>query len=85
MLEFFGKEGVLHLNDVRFTFASFTYANKAKKLLARANVYSKLIKLGTQETGTGCTHGLSVSGENYYRAVEILRSNNVNYRVINRL
>ncbi len=72
------------MGDVHFTFASFTYANKAKKALARANVHSSLIKLSADVSNSGCTHGLSLAREDFYTAVTILREQGINYRVFGR-
>ncbi|MBR3806629.1 MAG: DUF3343 domain-containing protein [Clostridia bacterium] len=69
------------MNEVIFTFDSVTYANKAKKILSRAGVQSKLIKLSDSNESGGCIHGLSVSKEGYYTAVKALREIGVSYRV----
>ncbi len=70
------------MNGVRFTFASFTYASKARKLLSRGNIKSKLIKLGAKETATGCTHGLVIERTDFYAAVGILRKEKIGYKVL---
>ena len=64
-----------------FIFPSFTYANKARKLLGRANIQSRPIKLGPRESGGDCAHGLSVLHKNYYAAVKIFLENGIEYSV----
>ena len=66
------------------SFNSFTNASKAKKALLQANVRSKLVKLGTHETGADCTHGLEIADGDFYTAVKILREKNINYNLIKR-
>ena len=63
-----------------FVFASMTYANKAKRLLSRANIQSKLIKLTAEDEG-GCVHGISVFDADYYDSVRIFRENGLEYKV----
>ena len=63
-----------------FVFASMTYANKAKRLLLRANIQSKLIKLTAEDDG-GCIHGISVLDTDYYDSVRIFRENGLEYKV----
>ena len=78
---FFDKEGVLHLDEVTFTFDSVTYANKAKKLLQRVGVTSKLIKLTRPADDGGCVHGLTLSRVEYYTAIKLLREYGIAYKV----
>ncbi len=73
------------MDGVRFTFASFTYANKAKKILSRGNIKSKLVKLGTDDGAGGCTHGLIVEREYFYAAIGILRREKIAYKVLDRI
>ena len=63
-----------------FVFSSMTYANKAKRLLLRANIQSKLIKLTADDDG-GCVHGVSVSEIDYYDSVRIFREAGLEYKV----
>ncbi len=72
------------MGEVRLTFASFTYAGKARKMLLHGNVKSKIIKLDAEAGGTGCTHGLVIQKSDFYTAVGILRKENINYRVIDK-
>ena len=58
-----------------------TYAIKARKLLLRCGIQSKLIKTDSQDSGTGCRHGLEISNKDYFEAVKILGENGITFSV----
>lgn len=58
---------------------SVTYAQKAKKLLAREGLVSKLIKTDASAVGMGCTYGIEIPSKNLFSAANVLRSNGVSY------
>ena len=70
------------MEKITFTFSSFTYANKARKLLLRAKIDATPTKLGPEESGNGCAHGLSVSHNDYYSAIKVLIENGIEYGVV---
>ena len=63
---------------------SVTYAFKARKLLLRAGIEAKLIKVSSTESGTGCNHAIEISLDDFYSAVAILRENAVEYSVLSK-
>ena len=63
------------------TFNSITYAIKARKLLSREAVKTKLIKLDSTGEEGGCKYGLEISSAELYFAVSILRNAELEYRV----
>lgn len=69
------------MDEVIFTFDSITYANKAKKILSRVGIQSKLIKLSSSNEHGGCVHGLTIPREHYYTAIKALREFEIAYRV----
>jgi len=58
-----------------------TYAVKAKNLLSRSGIKSRLVKLDGGEEGTGCTHGLEIYEEQLYSVASVLRERNISYRI----
>lgn len=72
------------MEEIIFTFPSFTYANKARRLLQRAELTASPIKLGPIESGNGCAHGLSIPHRDYYSAVRLLLENRIEYGVYRR-
>ncbi len=58
----------------RLSVGSVTYAEKAKRALASAAVYSEMIKLDGDSRGKGCVYGLEVSCSQLENARSILRS-----------
>ena len=69
------------MNKNIITFESVTYAIKARKILSRANISSKLIKTDSLSLSAGCTHGLEISASSFLDAVKLLRDNNIEYSV----
>ena len=69
------------MNKTIVTVQSVTYAMKARKLLLRYKIQSKLIKTESQDSGTGCKHGLEISNKDYFEAVKILGENGVKFSV----
>ena len=63
---------------------SVTYAFKARKLLLRAGIDAKLIKVNGTASVTGCNHAIEINPDDFYSAVAILRENAVEYSVLSK-
>ena len=72
------------MEEIIFTFPSFTYANKARRRLHRAELSAIPVKLGPSESGSGCAHGLGISRADYYSAVKLFLENQIEYGVSKR-
>jgi hypothetical protein len=70
------------LEKIIFTFSSFTYANKARRLLLRSAINAAPTKLGPSESVGGCAHGLSVSYKDYDSAVKPFIENGIAYGIV---
>lgn len=75
------KEGVSDLNTIIVSVGTVTYAMKARKLLLKNGIQSKLIKSDSSDNGTGCTHGIEISNKDYFEAVRILGEGGIKYSV----
>ena len=64
------------------TFNSITYALKGRKILTRAGIVSKLIKVDSDLTG-GCTYGVEIEDRYYFDAIGALKNAGINYSVHN--
>ena len=69
------------VDKTTITVGSVTYAIKARRLLMRMNIKSKLVKLDTKKSKNGCTHGLEFSTEDFYAAVMGLKNAGINYSI----
>lgn len=69
------------MNKIILTVRSPTYAIKLKRLLHRAGLWARTIKLDGNDGVTGCLHAVEISGEDLYSAVVILKENQIEYRV----
>ena len=58
-----------------------TYAIRLRRLLSRARIPSRLIKVDNTAGGGGCSHGVEISREHLFQAVAIMRENGVEYSV----
>ena len=70
------------MDEIIFAFPSFTYANKARRLLQKAKLAATPIKLGPMESSNGCAYGLAISRESYYTAVNLFIENEIEYSVL---
>ena len=68
------------MNKIIVTLGSVTYAIKLRKLLAREDIESELVKVNTKETN-GCTHGVKIDQKDLLRAVVIMREKGFEYSV----
>ena len=75
------EEGVRDLNTSIFTVGSVTLAVKARKLLARAGIRSRLVKTDAAKTGNGCRYGIEFSTFDFYGVSAELRKNGISYEV----
>ena len=69
------------MNTVTITVGSVTNAVKAKKILHRIKIQSRLVKLDSMKTQNGCTHGLEIHSSVFYTAVKELIKEGVTYSV----
>ena len=72
------------MNDIIVTVGSVTYAIKLKRLLSRANIRSKLVKVEDADIKSGCQHAVSIRYEDFYKAVVIMREMNIPYSIYNK-
>ena len=69
------------MNTMTVTFPTVTYAMKAKNLLARVGIHSKLIKIGGNSSG-GCVYALRVEVSDYYDLVFELKNSGIPYGIL---
>ena len=69
------------MNKTIVTVETVTYAMKARKLLLRSGIQSKLIKTDSQDSVSGCRHGLEISSSDYFETVKILGENGIKFSV----
>ena len=69
------------MNKTIVTVETVTYAMKARKLLLRSGIQSKLIKTDSQDSKKGCRHGLEISNKDYFETVKILGENGIKFSV----
>ena len=69
------------MNKTTVTVGSVTYAMKAKRLLSRMNIQSKLVKVDASKTAGGCTHGLEFASADFYTVVMGLKNAGIHYSI----
>ena len=69
----------MQLEKTTITVGSVTYAIKARRLLMRMNIRSKLVKLDATKSANGCTHGLEFATEDFYAVVMGLKNAGIDY------
>ena len=61
---------------------SMTLALKAKKSLARANIFSEIVKLEPNMTQMGCAYGIQFDCFQLNNSLDVLNKNRINYTEI---
>lgn len=69
------------MNKIIVTVGSVTYAIKLRRLLIRDGIEARLVKVDNTAEKTGCSHGVEISGDDFYRAVVIMKENQIEYSV----
>ena len=59
--------------------ASVTYAMKGIRLLSSSKITSKLVKIDSASSSSGCTHGIMINEADFLNAVRILRDHGIPY------
>lgn len=65
----------------RLSLGSITYAEKAMRVLARAAIYSEIVKLDSDER-RGCVYGLELNFAQLENAKTVLRTAKVKFKDI---
>ena len=69
------------MNTIIITVGSVTATMKAKKILQRAKIQSKVVKSDLIDKYNGCTHGLEISNNLLYDAARELIKEGIEYTV----
>ena len=69
------------MKPVVFGFESITNAMKARKLLRRAGISSRLVRLDEIDSEYGCTYSLEINETLLLDAIAVLRRGSVSYRL----
>ncbi len=67
------------MSNCLITLKSATFAMKAKKILSENSILSSIVKLDSEYTGKGCSHGIRVDCRHKARAEHLLKENSVPY------
>ena len=70
------------MKKIIITFASLTYAVKAKRLLEAIGIASRLVKVDSSYSREGCTHGIEIQYNNFMAAVHRLKTGGIPYSVL---
>jgi hypothetical protein len=70
------------LNKLSLSFASITFAQKARRILNGNGVFAELIKFDAQKSSTGCTYGLKIDHKNYLNAIGLLKEHGIPYSTL---
>ena len=81
MYAFLSRKEFRVLNTAILTVGSVTYAIKARKLLLRSGIRSKLVKVNENKSARGCSHGIEIDGSDFYSVVAVLRESGIPYSV----
>ena len=71
--------------DYYFTFRSVTFAQRAQRVLASADIASELRRAPKNMSVKGCGYALRIRAANAGRAAEVLKSGGVSYSAVYRM
>lgn len=63
------------------TVGSVTYAIKVKKLLERAAITAKVVKVESSKSSKGCAYGIKIPSPLFYNAAALLRNKGIDYSI----
>lgn len=72
------------MNKTTITVGSVTYAIKLRKLLIKAGIGSRLVKVDNTSLNKGCSHGVEILDSDFYQAIVIMKDNGIEYSVYNK-
>ena len=75
------KAEVLILKKSIVTVKTVTIGQKGRKALAKHGIKSNIVKIDSSNSEYGCSYGLEIPEKDFYEAIQILRSNNIEYGV----
>ena len=61
------------------TVGSVTYAQKARKILLRNGIESKLTKTDKEMLSRGCAYAVEINASDTYEAIRLLRENSIDF------
>ena len=70
------------MKKTTLTVGSVTYAIKARKLLQRMKIQSKLVKIDVASSSSGCRYGIEFASEDFYSVVMGLRNAGIEYQIV---
>ena len=74
------KRGIIAVKYILINVSTPTYAMKVKRLFRSVGISGEIIKKNT-EYQKGCSHAVKINSADFYRAVAMLRQNNISYSV----
>ncbi len=69
------------MENTTITVGSITYAIKARRILLHSGIRSRLVKVITEQSARGCTHGISLPSARFFDAVVALKRAGIEYSV----
>lgn len=72
------------LKSTTVTFASLTYANKAKRMLQKRGIDCQIVRLNGRNSLHGCTFGIEIPDAEFYNAILLLKNEQIYYGVYRR-
>ena len=67
------------MNRRTITVGSVTYAHKARRLLQRRGISSRLVKIDAARSKNGCTYGIEFAESDFYNVVLELKNAGIQY------
>ena len=67
------------MNTRTITVGSVTYAHKARRLLQRKEINSRLVKIDATRSKNGCAYGIEFAEEDFYNVIMELKNAGIVY------
>ena len=70
------------MKKTTITVGSVTYSVKLARLLKRARVPYRLVKIDNGDNNLGCTHGVEIDEQDLLFAIVIMKENGIIYSIL---
>ena len=73
------------MKKITIVLSSVTYSVKLSRLLKRAKISYRLVKIDNSKYGVGCSHGVEIYESDFLSVVMIMKENGIMYSILGEL
>lgn len=70
------------MKKITIILSSVTYSVKLSRLMKRAKIPHRLVKVDNSKFGNGCSHGVEINEADFLSSVMIMKENDILYSIL---